>query len=127
MRHHHRHPSPLVRVATVFVVLLLACGGRQATVRHAFDGVEVARAGFVTWDAQHQLDLVAAAPTREAGADALARYREDRAAAERAFAVAYRLVAAAALDTSTPITQVLAAVEALATSIMKLRQPASAP
>lgn len=71
---------------------------RGKTIHATLVATDTAHAGFVAYDRQHQLDLVAKATTREEGAQALAEYRtrRDELVVPKLVAV-YRALAAAAI------------------------------
>ncbi len=93
------------------VTLLVACigitsaifGGCAASQRrdnlHAqLVSVNVARDGFVEWDALHQLEIVSGATTLADGQARLVTYRGARVQITNAFELAYRALAVAALN-----------------------------
>jgi len=111
----------------IFVIALLSsgsgCGGRQHTLSASMLGVDAAGVAFTTWDTEHQDALVASATSIADGQAKLGEYRAARAKIEAAFAVAYRALAAAALDKDSPMKAALDAVKALDEAIASLRGP----
>ena len=100
------------RTASIAVIaLLVACGGSSFNERAnkslttALGATNAARDTFVSWDKQHQLDLVAAATTEEAAKAELELYRAKRQQVVRAFTVAYSAIAAAATALAAVDTQ----------------------
>lgn len=92
---------PVRHLALVaLAVLVVACGAsqRERTLRLTLATTDATAAGFAAWDGQHQLELVATAPTRAEAEAALASYQARRAVVIDAFEAAYRSLAAAALD-----------------------------
>lgn len=93
-------------VLILALALVAACGAsaRQKSLRGSFVAVEAAAAGFVDWDAEHQ-DLIVnqLADDYADGERRLAAYRARRAPVVDAFAIAYRILAAAALDQDQPL------------------------
>lgn len=76
--------------------------GREKAIRTTLITTDAAKAAFVAFDRQHQLDLVAQAPDRAAGEAALVAWRAKQAEAEKAFEVTYRGIAAAATLNDDP-------------------------
>jgi len=122
-----RHMIGVVIVGSVLWLLLFGCGAsaRQRAVRDAFTGVNVARSAFVDWDANHQnviIDSCVADGNEEAECQRrLDAYRTSRAPVVEAFTLAYRAIAAAAIDTNTPMPTVLGIVADLAQAIAHLK------
>lgn len=101
------------RATSLFVVLALAgaCGGSTFNERAnkslttALGATNAARDTFVSWDKQHQLDLVSASTTADEAKAKLETYRAKRQAVVRAFTVAYSAIAAAATALAAVDTQ----------------------
>lgn len=74
------------------------CGAsqRETTIRAALITADVARDGFVSYDAAKQSAIVNAATSLDDGRAKLAAYRDARAKVADAFTTAYRAIAAAA-------------------------------
>ena len=106
----------------------LGCGAsaRETALRSSFIGVNAAREGFVTWDEQHQGQIVAGATSYVDGQTQLAEYRTAREQIVSAFVVAYRAVALAATTEDAPLKDMLAAVKALREAIASLQEPPAA-
>lgn len=89
------------RIAPALILFALAAscaGGRDEILSKTLAGVNAAEKAYVTYDAKHQLEIVDAAPTREAGQSALAEWRTQRNKATVAFVAAYGALAAASTD-----------------------------
>lgn len=98
--------------AVVFLTFLVACGpnARQKALATSFAALNAAHEGFVTWDAQHQQDIVAHATSLADGQAVLAKYREDRDPITRGFFVAYAAFSVAlAGDTDAHVAAALQA------------------
>lgn len=105
-----RYATPLA----VYPVMLLTCISlfislsscsrtrRNDTLRASVTAVNAARAGFTTWDRQHQQDIVAKATSKDEGRAALDRYRGLREAILDDFELVYRALAIAATQTDDP-------------------------
>lgn len=98
-----------VYVATFLICVGLvavptACGGnqRQRTLHAALVAANVARDGFVAWDAAHQAKIISEATTREDAEAKLAAYRSRRDRVIEGFERAYRAIATAATQTDRP-------------------------
>jgi hypothetical protein len=82
------------------LMFVLACGAsqREKTLRASFVGLTAAQEGFVKWDAEHQLELVRVATSKEDGAKALEDYRGSlQADITKGFELAYRTLSTALL------------------------------
>lgn len=87
---------------------------RRDTIHAALVATDSARAGFVAWDREHQLDLVERATTREGGAAALAEYRGKRDGLTEKLVGVYRAIAAASLaNDDQSLASLLAAADQL--------------
>jgi hypothetical protein len=78
-----------------------ACGAnaaatRQKTITTALVSVDASQAAFIAYDGQHQLDIVAAAKTREEAEKNLADYRAKRAKFNLVIKSAYAAIGVAA-------------------------------
>ena len=110
-------------VMILALALVASCGAsaRQKAIRDTFVGVNVARASFVAWDANHQnviIDSCVSDGNEEAECQRrLTVYRADRGAVVEAFTLAYRALAAASLDSHTPLPVVLGVVADLGAEI----------
>lgn len=113
-----------VAVFALLVALVVGCGAsqREATLRTSFVTVNAAKDGFAAWDQAHQAALVDEATSLSDGQAKLAAYRASRERVDAAFEVAYRAVAFAAVTDGAPLSQVIAAVEALHAAIAALRE-----
>lgn len=109
--------------ALVALLALAACGptGRQKTLSAALVTVNVTADAFDAWNTAHMAAINDAHPYREDAEAALAAYRVKREPVRAAFAVAYQAIAAAALDTSTPLPTVIAVLHELTVSIATLK------
>ena len=83
--------------------VLAACGAKTSYVQKArttvsvtHEAVKAADAGFLSWDKQHQLELVSQSESREEAEAKLTAYRAKREPIVKAFAIAYSSIAAAA-------------------------------
>ncbi len=113
------------------LALLASCGAsaRQRHLRTALLAVDAASAGFVSWDADQQ-DLIVnqLADDYADGERRLAEYRSRRAPVVDAFAIAYRMLAIAAVDTSAPLpVGVLTDLAAVIQTFQHGETPAEAP
>jgi hypothetical protein len=93
-------PALLVVVA-MFAMLLIAtpaCSSstRGKTIHATLVAVNAARDGFVSWDRQHQQDLVAAATFKDEARASIDVYRTRRELVVASFEVVYRAIAVAA-------------------------------
>lgn len=106
-----------------FAALVAGCGAsqRETTLRTSFVTINAAKDGFASWDQSHQAALVDAATSLSDGQAKLVAYRASRERVDAAFEVAYRAVAFAAVTEGAPLSQVIAAVEALHAAIAVLR------
>ena len=108
------------------VVVLLALGAcnestRQKTLRTTLVGLNVARDGFVAWDATHQQGIVEDAVSLEDGKLRLQTYRTKRESVLLGFEIAYKSLATASLDKSaSSILPALAAVKDIYDAVEKL-------
>lgn len=98
--------SPLVIVMACLILasgfvptFVLGCGGnsRQQTLRTSLVAVNAARDGLVTWDEDHQSQIIAAATSKEEARAKLDTYRADRVKLVNAFEAVYRAIAVAAV------------------------------
>jgi hypothetical protein len=97
---------------TVLAVILLAailaplagCGAttREKTIHAAFLATNAARDGFTKFDAEHQLDIVDKAQTKEEGRAALDLYRAKRIQIVELFEAAYYAISAAVVLKDDP-------------------------
>jgi hypothetical protein len=97
----------VVAFSTVLTQLALSgCGAsaRERAIKTAFLATNAARDGFVMFDAQHQLEIVDKAQTKEEGAAALATWRSQRDSVVSLFVVTYYAISAAATFTDDPKT-----------------------
>lgn len=108
------------------LLLLLAwcicCGPstRQAALRGSLLATDAAAAAFVTYSRDHQLDIVEAATSYDDGNSRLIAWHQEREPILDSIRLAYRLIATATLDESTPLTDVLATVESIVGAVEKL-------
>jgi len=111
-------------------MLVMGCGAsaREKTLRATFVTVNAARDGFTAFDVQHQQQIVADAKTLEAGAAALAAYRQDRERVLALFEGVYHVLAAATFtdDVKTVATLVELA-ENLQKALDDLKKAATPP
>lgn len=126
--------SAIVLDLLLLAMLLTSCGPgqREHAISTAFAGVNSAKAGFETLDAEYQAHIVESATSFVDGQEKLAAYRKQREVVVEAFATAYAALAAGAIDGKTPMSKIYATVEALAKAIASLRAhldtaPAQAP
>ena len=127
----------LIALPVLFVLVGALAGcpdAHQKTLRATLIGLNAARDGFVTWDMAHQTDIVEAATTFEDGQNQLREYRQAREKVVLGFEVAYKLLAAAALDPSSAnMSTMLAAAKDVYDVVIALKnrhpsaEPASAP
>lgn len=122
------------RGVLVLALALLACCGasaRERAIRDSFTGVNVARSAFIDWDSRHQniiIDSCVADGNEEAECQRrLDAYRAARATVVEAFTFAYRALAAAALDSHTPLPTVLLVVGDLGKAIAALKGSLETP
>lgn len=87
-------------VITSLLVIFAACGDAASradtTLATSLAATNAARDAFVSWDEEHQLDIVHRASTPEAAQEALRTYRNTRQKVIQAFTSAYTTIAAAA-------------------------------
>lgn len=118
--------TPIRRARLAFVLVVLgaaACAttSRDAVLARTLAGLNAARDAFTTWDAQHQLALVEAAPSRAEGEASLAAYRAQRAKVTTALVGAYGAVAAASLSaTASSLIEVTHAAESVLAALREL-------
>lgn len=97
-----REPAPYAAMIVGLALALnaIACGPgvRQKALTTSLTAVNAARDGFTAWDGDHQLTLVEHANTMAEGQTKLDSYRTKREPILHGFAVAYELIATAALD-----------------------------
>lgn len=88
-------------LALVAIVLacVVSCGAsaREKTIATTLAATKAATAGFVAYDAKHQLDLVAGAKDDNAAALALQDWRNKQAAIQKYILATYQAIAAAAV------------------------------
>ena len=96
-------------VATFLICLGLvavpsACGGdqRQRTLHAALVAANVARDGFVAWDAARQAQIISEASSRADAEAKLAAYRQRRDELVTGFERVYRAIATAATQSDRP-------------------------
>jgi len=101
------------------VLALCACGGdsRQKALSYSLMGLNAARDGFVTYDAERQQRIVAESTSLRQGKQALYAYRVRRQRVLRAFVVAYSALSVASLD---PSVEMLAEALIAAKDVYKL-------
>lgn len=106
----------------VLVALLAACGpgARDKALRGSLLAVDASAAAFVTYNREHQAAIVDEATSYDDGTSRLVAWHQQREPLLDSIRLAYRLIAAAAMDTSTPLSDVLATVEALVGAVEKL-------
>jgi hypothetical protein len=104
----------LLAAAVCMAWVASGCGAsaRQRDLSAAMRGVDAAAAGFVSWDGDHQMELVQASHTKELGAAALASYRQHQVVVVDGIKTAYRAIAAAALGTGDVAGALAAAAQA---------------
>jgi hypothetical protein len=93
--------AKLVPPALVLILVgasLLACsaGTREKTISTTLTAITAADHALVTFDREHQLDIVAHAPDKATAKDELAAYRDGRDKVKDGLTGAYRAVAVAA-------------------------------
>lgn len=114
----------------ILLVLLAACGAtqRERTIKATLVAVNQARDVFFTFDRVTQSAIVAAAPTYDRGAAALASYRKVREPVVESFAVAYRAIATAAtVKDDLSLAGMLIAARQIADAVHALKQGEYAP
>lgn len=114
----------------VLVVVLAACGAsqRERTIKATLATVNQASDAFASFDHATQTGIVAAAPTYERGAAALAAYRKKRELVVDAFALVYRAIATAAMvDDDPSLVNMLTAARQIAAAFHSLKQGDYAP
>lgn len=103
---------PLRSVAVLLLLALACCGGKdrkdtariaRASLGTALGATNSARDTFLTWAKAHELELVAAATSKEDGTAKLAAFRRDSQPIVAAFATAYTSIAAA--DTALALAE----------------------
>ncbi len=125
-RDHTRLVTFLSACIVLGLMLVFANGGcaassKQRTLSGMLIAVDTARIGFVTWDDDHQQQLVEEAESYEAGVQALAEYREKRMPVLLAFELAYQGIARAALeDDQEVLTNAQSAVDNLKELLLAL-------
>lgn len=126
MKTHPLRTLALIYIAAILgLVLQSGCGpsARDKTLSATLLSVNAARDGFVEWDKQYQESIVDAATSLEEGKDKLLAYREDRDIVLRAFEVAYRTIAVAAINKETPLSEAVDRAADVAKAIAALRDP----
>lgn len=93
----------------LFLGIAISCASQQTALRVSLTSLNAARDGFIAWDDAHQGVLVTQAKTLEEGKASLASYIGKRETVIRAFDLAYKAIATAALDPSTANLGVFAA------------------
>ena len=95
---------------------------RLTTIHASLLSVNVARDEFVTWDLEHQRDILKTATSREDALAKIAAYEEKRRKVEVGFELTYKALALAATQTDGPsLSAASSAVAELLDSIAKLR------
>lgn len=87
----------------IVLLALTACPGpdaRQKALQTSLVALNAARDGFLSWDGNHQQQIVREATSLENGQAALSEYRTRRESVVQGFTVAYSALAAAALEKS---------------------------
>jgi len=81
------------------LLFLVACAAstRQKTINAALAATDASAAAFVTWDAQHQIEIAKTAPDRPAAEEKLAAWRKTVDVVEHATIELYRAIAIAAV------------------------------
>lgn len=119
-------PKATGTLAALLVGVALVGGGctpdtRRDTIHAALVTTDTARAGFVAWDREHQLDIVARAETRETGQAALVEYRAKRDAIVSKLVGVYRAIAAASIaNDDQSLVSLLAAANQLHQALVAL-------
>ncbi len=120
--------AALTAWSALFFGSLLGCGTtRQDTLGRALAATNAAAEGFATWDEHAQAGIVDAATSRQDGEAQLAAHRARRDRVFAAFAVAYKAIAAAALDGDAPLATVLVAATDLYAAIAEVAGPEAVP
>ena len=100
---------------------LVACGAskQESTMKAALVTADAARSAFLTYDAQHQAAIVAAAPSKQVGADALLAWRKEQAMVTLAIDSVYRAIAVYAVlkDDPTSLQNLNSAIGLLASEL----------
>lgn len=109
-----------IALLMLFALMVACTGARESALRGSLTAVNAARDAFVSYDRSHQLAIVDAASTDEEAGANLSAWRKQRVPILETFAVAYRSIAVATLDTHTSLTDVFATVEALVGAVREL-------
>jgi len=126
VRTHPLRTLALIYLAAIFGLMVQSgCGpsSRDKTLSTTLLSVNAARDGFIEWDKQYQESIVDAATSLEDGRDKLLAYREDRDVVLRAFEIAYRAIALAAINKETPLSEAIDRAADVAKAIAALRDP----
>jgi|HubBroStandDraft_6_1064221.scaffolds.fasta_scaffold238091_2 hypothetical protein len=119
----HRAKLQWLTVLILVACLPFACSpsSQQKAISTTLTAVNAASAAFVTFDSQHQQDIVSQATSKEAGQAALASYRAEQTKVATLFAGAYRAIAAAATVVNSPnIDGMIAAAALVAQELQSL-------
>lgn len=101
---------------------LVACGpgARDKALRGSLLATDAAAAAFVQYNRDHQARIVDEAENYDDGMSRLNAWHQERAPLVDSIRLAYRLIATAAIDADTPLTDVLVTVESLVGAVQKL-------
>lgn len=106
MRHLRDLMPALILHALLFVCVMLgaACNQdqRTKTIHASIIAVDVARDGFITWDREHQAQIVEHATSESQGLAELDKYVAKRKPVVDGFQLVYRALALAATQTDEP-------------------------
>lgn len=109
-------------ILLVAAIGLAACGAsaREKTIHATYAGVVAAQAGFEAYNSARQAEIVSSAASEEDGIAQLDKYSKAREPVLKAFEVAYRALAAAAIESSEPVSGALKAAEQLHAALSTL-------
>lgn len=109
-------------LATISIGASCTKNERLTTVHASVVAVNTARDEFLSWDLEHQRQIVAASTSREDALAKIAAYEETRRKVEIGFELTYKALALAATQTDGPsLTAAVDAVKNLLDAIAKLR------
>ena len=130
----------MIKIFLTTLLVVTACGGSIAertnkSLSTALLATDSARDQFTKWDAQHQLEIVNKAASREQAETDLASYREKRQKIIQSFTVAYTSMASAAAmvplvvagekkdrDLIALLISAVAAVQSVVSTIKEIRE-----
>lgn len=111
------------RIGLLLLVAWCLCcgpGARDKALRGSLLATDAAAAAFVSYNRDHQARIVDEAANYDDGLSRLNAWHQERAPLVDAIRLAYRLIATAAIDTDTPLTEVLATVDRLVAAVETL-------